>query len=497
MGQTLQTRLQPVHFRQQLMRAIGMAAWGLLAGSTAGIVFALVKYLVTPDLSVWVPAALALTGLVVGFIVGAAWRRDLRSAALAVDSHYTLKDRATTALEFSKQPEMSVIHQLAFADALSHLEQVKPRDVVPLKMPRVLPYALATLATSVVLVVLATWNAPVSAGTPEPLEVVVAQADRLTEELKQLEEFATREKDEEVEKLVKELKAAIEELKQPGMDERDALAKLSEMQAALQSQQEKYNAAAVDAQLSAVGEALSLAEPLSEAGKALSSSQHEKAAELLEKSELPELNRQTEKAIKEKLDQAAKQMSESGQNSLSQATGDLSKGLGGDSKKFSEASKKLAGECRKQGKRKKLTDLLQRQCNCLGECKSECEGECKSSAKGLSKKKGGTKAGLAGTGGELGEQTAQFGNKKMEKITGKQSAEGETEVETTHSPEGTQQAERSYRENYAKYKKISESVLDSEPIPLGHRQTIRRYFGSIRPNDAETDKVGAATQEKK
>jgi hypothetical protein len=494
MGRTLQTHLQPVHFRQQLLRAIGLAAWGLFFGSTAGAVFALAKYLLVPELSVWIPAGLGLSGMTLGFIVGVVWRRDFRSAATAVDSHYQLKDRAATALEFAERAQSSTIHRLAFTDAMSHLQQVNARDVVPMKMPRVLPYALFTTAASVVIAVLAVWNTPVSAGIAEPSEVLVAQADRLTEEIKELEEFAEKEKDPEIEKLVKELKAAIEDLKQPGVDPREALAKLSEMQAALQSQQEKVNTASVDAQLSAVGEALSLAEPLAEAGQALSSSQYEKAAELLEKTEMPELDRQTEKAVKEKLDQAAKKMSDSGQDSLSKAAGELSQGLGGDSKKFREGSQKLAGEAKKQGKRKKLSDLLKKQCNCLGECKSECEGECQSQAKGKSNKKGGKKAGLGASGGELGEQTAQFGNKKMEKITGKQSDEGEMETETTHSPEGTQQAQRNYKENYAKYKKISESVLDSEPIPLGHRQTIRRYFESIRPNDAEIDKVDAAAE---
>ena len=40
-------------------------------------------------------------------------------------------------------------------------------------------------------------------------------------------------------------------------------------------------------------------------------------------------------------------------------------------------------------------------------------------------------------------------------------------------------------------------MLDSEPIPLGHRQTIRRYFELIRPQSAETDAVleQAVTQE--
>ena len=75
-----------------------------------------------------------------------------------------------------------------------------------------------------------------------------------------------------------------------------------------------------------------------------------------------------------------------------------------------------------------------------------------------------------------------------------QEGEGPSEIETTHSVEGRQQASRAYRDAYQKYRKLSESVLDSEPIPLGHRQTIRRYFEAIRPSQAETDKVNAATK---
>jgi len=253
MGRALQSRLQPVQSRQQLMRAIWLAAWGLLAGSVAALVCALVKYLVFPDLSGWVSIALPLAAAGLGFVCGLVWRRKLRDAAAAVDDFYTLKDRATTALEFSIRSQESPMHELALADAMTHLDQVNPRQVVPLRMPRVLPYALATFSAALILVAITIWNTPVNASPAEPLEVVLAQADRLAEEIKELEEFAAKEKDPEIEKLVKELKAAIEELKQPGTDEREALAKLSEMQTALQTEQAKHNPAAVDAQLQAVG----------------------------------------------------------------------------------------------------------------------------------------------------------------------------------------------------------------------------------------------------
>jgi len=77
--------------------------------------------------------------------------------------------------------------------------------------------------------------------------------------------------------------------------------------------------------------------------------------------------------------------------------------------------------------------------------------------------------------------------REIKEITG-QPGDGPSEMETTHSPEGRQSAARGYRESYQKYRKMSEAVLDSEPIPLGHRQTIRRYFELIRPQNAASEK---------
>jgi chromosome segregation ATPase len=371
---------------------------------------------------------------------------------------------------------------------------VKAHEVVPLRMPRVLPYAVVALIATLSLVIISGWNKPAVASLPDPLDVVVAQAERAKEELAELEEYANKEQDEELKKLVKELAAAIEDLKQPGTDVREAMAKLSEMQAALQAEQAERNPVALDAQFQSIGEALALAESLAEAGQALTAAQYEKAAAELAKAEAPELDRATEKAVKEKLEQAARQAENQGQNSLSKALGEMASGLGNkNSKQFSEGSQKLAGEAKKQGKRKKLNDLLQKQCNCLSECKGECECDNNGKSKSKSNKPGGKNWGLAGSDGELGERTAKL-NGKDEKLKGKQSDEGEVETETTHSPEGSQQAQREFRENYQKYKKISEEVLDSEPIPLGHRQTIRRYFESIRPTDAETDATAAPPQ---
>jgi hypothetical protein len=46
-----------------------------------------------------------------------------------------------------------------------------------------------------------------------------------------------------------------------------------------------------------------------------------------------------------------------------------------------------------------------------------------------------------------------------------------------------QPAEREYRANLERYESLQESSLDSEPVPPGQKQLIRRYFQLIRPRE--------------
>ena len=82
------------------------------------------------------------------------------------------------------------------------------------------------------------------------------------------------------------------------------------------------------------------------------------------------------------------------------------------------------------------------------------------------------------------------------KLKGEDSGTGDSDVETEKGPDEEQEAVRQYRRNADKYEALNESVLESESIPLGHRQTIRRYFEMIRPSAAETDAVNAQTDTK-
>jgi hypothetical protein len=468
-----------------------MAAWGLLVGSSVAIAMEAARALGGLAISVAAIWGVLAAGPVLAGLFGLVSRQTWQSAAVAVDRHYRLKDRILTALAFIRKPVRTGWTELQVADALQHLSKVEPRQVVPVRMPRVWPYALAALVVAVALSVWPAGGPEVAAGPTAPLPIVVAQAEQIAEDLKEMAEIARKEQNKELEKLVEELQEKVEELKQPGVDEREALAKLSEMEAAIKSQQAQYNVAAVDAQLQSLGNALQVAQSLESAGKALVESKFDKAAEELEQMEELKLERKEARALEDQLRKVAKEMLENGQGALSECTSEMCEGCKGDGAKFKAAAKSLARQVSQHARRKKINDLLCSECNKLAECKCNCNKN--STAKGKAPKSNSPSSnwGMGVAGNTAGEKTDQLAQTQFEQLTG-QEGEGDSEIETEHSVEGRQQAGRAYRDIYQKYRKMSDAVLDSEPIPLGHRQTIRRYFELIRPRQTDEAKPAPA-----
>src|SRR5206468_1424876 len=150
----------------------------------------------------------------------------------------------------------------------------------------------------------------------------------------------------------------VEELNQPGMDEKEALAKLSEMQAQVQALANELNVAALDGQLSSLGTALAATSAFEGAGKALQDGKLEKAAKELEKIDEVKLTPKEAKALEEKLKQLSKQMGDAGQGSLGEAVGELADGLKGGRGKVGKAARSIARKVNMAVKRKKVNDLL-------------------------------------------------------------------------------------------------------------------------------------------
>jgi hypothetical protein len=498
MNSSVHDALAPVRHRQRLLSAVRATAYGLLVGSVAGIAFAVTQWSLTGTASGWFAAVIA-AGPVLGLAVGLCWRRSWQQAAAAVDGHYQLKDRSATALDFLAKADAGDMHKLQIDDALTHLSRTDPDRVVPMRTPRVLPYALAALIVAAVLPFVLPRSNEANATPREPLAYVVAEAEKLQESLQELEEMAKNEENPELKELVQKLKNIAEEMKEPNVDEKEALAKLSEMQSAIQAQMAQFNVAVVDGQLASLGAAMSAATALEGAGRALQETKLEKAAQELEKLEDPKLDRREQKAVEEKLKEVAKKMGEAGLGSLSSAVSDFAESIkGGKNAKVSKATKVLAKEVNNQARRKKINIALMGLLGEANESKSQFAYNSLVTGKKPEKSKSpSSNWGMTTSGNVEGEKTNLLSQRKIESITGNP-GDGPSETETTASPEARQAAGRSYKDVYAKYKKMSDAVLDSEPIPLGQRQMIRKYFELIRPSNGDlADKPADAKGEKK
>jgi hypothetical protein len=213
----------------------------------------------------------------------------------------------------------------------------------------------------------------------------------------------------------------------------------------------------------------------------------------LEQLEEPALDRNEAKAVEEKLRQVAKGMGEVGLGQMSEAASQMAEGLQGGKGRFSKASKEMAKMVSKHGKLRKINELLEGELARLREGKCECQSNSTAKGKFPHKSLSPSASWGMGTSGNIqGEKTNLLSQRNLQEITGTP-GEGPSDVETTHSAEGRQQAGRAYKDVYQKYRRMSEAVLDSEPIPLGHRQTIRRYFELIRPaaSDGEAKEAPA------
>jgi len=492
MSERILEKLEPVRRRQLQLEIVRYSAMGLLPGSLLAVGLGVWRWQGTGSISTGMIAlwalALLLAGPALGALVGLVRGRSWRIAAAAVDAQYQLKDRAVSAVDFIRRGKTTAVHQLQLADAEQHLESLDPRRVAPFRLPAAVPYAAAALVIALGLLL---WPRPtyVQAKPAEPLAAILAAADDAEETLEDIQEVARKENDPKLKELVQKLADTIEQMKMPGVDTKEALAKLSEMQAAITAQQAQFNVGLVDAQMQALGEAMASTQALEGAGQALQQGKYDKAAEQLDKAE-PKFDRKETKTLKEKLAQAAKAMEEAGLTDLSTATTELADSLDDDGA-AAGACKKLGKLASSQGRRKRISDLLTLSCNCLGECKGNCQKN--STAKLRLRKKSDTPKstwGMGTSGNVDGDATKLDSARKREQVQG-QMGEGASETETTHMPEGRQTAARTYKEQYQKYRRMTEAALNTEPIPLGHRQTIRRYFELIRPQGDEAEKADA------
>lgn len=477
-----------VRQRQQRQWMWQCVSVGLIASALTACVLAVIRSFQWLDVSSIPVAGILAIGPVLGWGCSVLRSRCERDAAAAIDQAYHLKDRTTTALGFLNNAVAPTVWQeLQLEDAKLHLATVEPQSVAPIRAPRSWICGLLISSVAIGIGGVGTPAIPVVAKILSN-DVMLAHLHTVEQGLKELKEFDAEDVDPEMEELLTELAAGLKELRQPHADLRETLAKLSEMEAVVQEKRQKLKSLDTAIQLGNIGEALSLSDNMQAAGKAMADGELGKAAAELLKLDLPELTRQTQKAITEKLEQVQQARDSKADRKLKEAVAQTTEGLrDSDHQKFQEGMEGLAGECEKQRRCRKLSDLLNKQWRCLSDCKSECESEIRTAVN--SNKPGGTNWGNGKSVNLPRKETPKLNTGNTMNLVGQKSDSGESDIETMTAHETAQEAIRRYRQQSEKYEQLTESVLESESIPLGQRQTIRRYFEMIRPQAAEADVI--------
>ncbi|MEO2016194.1 MAG: hypothetical protein ABGZ53_17685 [Fuerstiella sp.] len=489
------TFLTPVRSRLRAQSAVALLGTGAVIGGKFCVLMALARealgFSVANSALVVVFLACVAGAAVIGFVLKRSWHE----AAAAVDHHYRLKDRTVTALEFTNQPTTTPWQKLQVQDATSHLGSVNPRDVVPIGAPRRWGWAVLSVMAATTLM-LWPFGGETQAYTSQRGGIDQA-AVAIHFELDEMEQLAEESGIEELMKLVLRLREDVEQLEMPETDVRESLVTISEMQQKMQEMMAQMNVAGMDAQLSALAEALAGAQAFKAAAEALEKGDLEKAAQELENVNPEDMDRRESRPTSEKLSKMAAAATKRGLSKMSKTLLQLSEAVKtGDSEATREFSKDLAQEVKRHSLAKSLHNMLNSKSDKLGASKTLCSvnsnsnGEGQGAGEGLNLAQGQSdqksnsasqKAGAKSAGNIDGEKTKLESQRQMANLTGQLGEGGDSEYETITSQEAQEQARRRAREAFAKYQKMSEAVLESEPIPLGHRQTIRKYFELIRP----------------
>ncbi len=473
--------LSGVQARQRQACGIDWLARGAVVGAAVGVLLEFARMSGAPVeySTCWMVAiGLTLASGIIGWILPVTWS----SSAHLVDRHYQMKDSASSALDFAARRTTDPLMQLQIADAVQSLKQVDPKAVLPFRTSKFLPAAIGLCGLLVMLPFLPSEQV----ATPEVdtlvQQVVNDQAATLDETMvAELRELAEETKEPELEKLVEEIEKLVESMKRPEVDEREALARLSEMQQHLAEALNQFNADKTDAELKELAAALESAESMQAIAESLKNGKYDKAAAQLEKIDASSMTRKEREAVAANLKKFRENLGEGKQGELSESAQDMQEGLEKDNPlQCKDGQGKAAGVVKKQALKKSIANSLNIQLNRLTDFKGQCQVLCAGGAVKKSNQDS-NKIGKAASNKPLGEEATKLdSNRHEENITGVQ-GEGASERETTQSPEGEQDSARTYQARYTEFRKQMEEVIDSEPLPLGHRETVRKYFESIRP----------------
>jgi hypothetical protein len=309
-------------------------ARGLAIAAVAAILLLILSKFVNIHIDlIRVSASILVAGLSIGMIWALLLPLSMFDAAFACDVHLGLKERITSALEFSKRPDPNPLVPALIADADRHACRIRPMRDFPLRRPREVMYALVFLAACVGIYFLPPWRY-VMASEEQKQEYAAVQ-----EQAKQVREMAHEitinppaERSDVAEEIARDLQELARDMDLGTLTRSEALQRLSAIEEKIQQSQEASGYNDLQQRISRMAQALRDNEDLSQAARALQSGDTQTAQEslnkLAEKLETGQVPSRDYERLARSLEQAANslngnQQSQELSNNLSQAASDM------------------------------------------------------------------------------------------------------------------------------------------------------------------------------
>ena len=135
--QFIESALQRTARRRRWARALRGMWLGLLVGAVLWLItLAVYKLAPIPVWSLLIAGIAALVCMGVGLILGGWEKFSIEQTARWVDIRRHLKERISTALEFTKKSDTTGWSELVLNDAAGHVKEIEPRRLVPYHLPK-------------------------------------------------------------------------------------------------------------------------------------------------------------------------------------------------------------------------------------------------------------------------------------------------------------------------------------------------------------------------
>jgi hypothetical protein len=146
--QSIESALRKTARRRRWAHALRGMWFGLFLGAALWLLtFAVYKLAPIPISSLVVAGGVAFLCTIAGFIIGGSKKISIEQTARWVDIRQHLKERISTALEFTQKPDANSTEwrDLVLSDAAGHAKEIVPRKLVPFHLPKVARWTLLIL----------------------------------------------------------------------------------------------------------------------------------------------------------------------------------------------------------------------------------------------------------------------------------------------------------------------------------------------------------------